>query len=61
MTPHLPAYPTPRGSLRVWCAYCVRWHIHGSGYGHRVAHCWRPDSPYRLSGYQFVPAGEGVG
>jgi hypothetical protein len=23
----------------VWCAYCVDWHFHGRGAGHRIEHC----------------------
>ncbi len=65
--PTLPAYRTADGSqLRVWCDYCPArsnsrrrgcWHYHGcgpefgSGDGHRVAHCWVADSPYRQTGY----------
>ena len=26
-------------SQAVWCKYCQRWHIHGMGDGHRLAHC----------------------
>lgn len=27
-------------TVRVWCPYCRRDHLHGaSGLGHRVAHC----------------------
>ena len=34
-----------------WCRYCRRWHFHGRENGHRVAHCHRPESPYRFDGY----------
>jgi hypothetical protein len=52
--PALPAYPRTDGGdgLQVWCAWCRIWHSH-SGYGHRVAHCFRP-SPYRVNGYVLV-------
>ena len=23
----------------VWCKHCRRWHAHGPGEGHRIAHC----------------------
>jgi hypothetical protein len=39
------------GLLVVQCPHCEREHRHGTGAGHRQAHCTRPDSPYRLSGY----------
>jgi hypothetical protein len=44
----------PRGDLlAVFCKYCNRTHTHGGGThpgdgdGHRVAHCWIDDSPYK--------------
>jgi len=37
--------------LQVWCQYCERWHRHGEDYGHRVAHCDYPASPYKETGY----------
>jgi len=27
--------------LMFFCRYCKRWHFHGMGEGHRVAHCYR--------------------
>jgi hypothetical protein len=38
--PILPAWPRkePLNSV-VWCTHCLRWHLHGYGDGHRVAHC----------------------
>lgn len=66
VTPRLPAFPRSVGGLKVWCVYCDRWHFHGTGYGHRNAHCPRPGdvgsenvrpSPYRNTGYTlFDPA-----
>ena len=63
-TPRLPAQKVvvppihrqnrPHGGLQVWCKYCNRNHLHGFGYGHRVAHCPDPDSPYRTTGYILV-------
>jgi hypothetical protein len=45
-----------------WCPFCLRYHYHGTGgepsrkggflnYGHRVAHCQNPESPFKESGY----------
>jgi hypothetical protein len=34
-----------------WCPFCRRRHIHGAVAGHRVAHCIRPDSPFKRGGY----------
>jgi hypothetical protein len=53
MIPHLLAEPYA-GGLRVWCHYCVRFHQHGAGYGHRAAHCRRDDSPYLRTGYVLI-------
>ena len=36
--PVLPAIAVG-GVWKVWCVHCRRWHIHGPGRGHRVAHC----------------------
>lgn len=53
--PELAAYLVDGESgLRVWCAWCLSWHYHGPGYGHRVAHCANSRSPYRQSGYLLV-------
>ncbi len=45
----------PDGALRVWCVHCQRWHYHGKGEGHRIAHCrhhgGNPESPYLQTGY----------
>jgi len=36
----LPAFETADGSQwAVYCSVCKRWHFHGAGAGHRVAHC----------------------
>jgi hypothetical protein len=37
--------------LEFYCTYCRKWHFHGRGDGHRVAHCFKPDSPYKRHGY----------
>lgn len=55
--PLLAAEQDENGALRVWCRYCSTWHRHGRGYGHRVAHCLNPESPYRRTGYILVAEG----
>jgi hypothetical protein len=38
----LSAYELIVGGMkfwRVWCCHCDRWHDHGAGNGHRIAHC----------------------
>lgn len=52
-TPVLLAYPGSSGGWRVWCDWCERWHTHGAGEGHRVAHCACRKSPYADSGYRL--------
>lgn len=61
--PTLPAYDTGR-NLIVWCDHCRHWHAHGrgekggsDGNGHRVAHCYKPHSPYDRWGYILHYAG----
>jgi hypothetical protein len=50
--PILPAYIRDgHGYLSVWCRYCKKFHQHGQGDGHRVAHCLSDASPYRTTGY----------
>ena len=56
--PILPAYQDrskKTGAIRwrVWCRFCGRWHYHGPGEGHRVAHC-NGETPYSVSGYNLV-------
>lgn len=36
--------------VKMFCQYCRKWHLHGWGEGHVVAHCDR-DTPYRKTGY----------
>ncbi|CKH71747.1 Uncharacterised protein [Streptococcus pneumoniae] len=31
--------------------YCRKFHHHGTGEGHRDAHCFEEDSPYIRTGY----------
>src|SRR5262245_956223 len=49
--PIVDAYADREGMLRMWCDYCQKWHFHGQGEGHRVAHCIDDKSPYRKTGY----------
>jgi hypothetical protein len=37
----------------VWCKYCRRWHVHGPGEGHRLAHC-KQRTPYTATGYNLA-------
>lgn len=39
------------GGMMFWCPFCKKWHRHGIGAGHRVAHCTNPNSPYSGTGY----------
>lgn len=43
------------GENHVWCPMCDKYHIHGSGTGHRAAHCKLESSPYKKTGYKLVP------
>lgn len=43
-------------ALRMWCHHCRRWHHHGQGEGHRIAHCHDEASPYSETGYVLVLA-----
>ena len=40
-----------KGNLSTWCQYCRKFHHHGTGEGHRDAHCFVEDSPYIRTGY----------
>ena len=51
--PDLTAYATDDRWL-IWCAFCLRWHVHGAKPGHRVAHCHHCNSPYDGIGYNLV-------
>lgn len=51
--PVLLGFPTSnqgKENLKVWCAYCLKWHYHGSE-GHKVAHCHEKHSTYLDKGY----------
>jgi hypothetical protein len=59
--PVLPAYERRHGGrIRwvVWCQYCLEWHSHGQGEGHREAHC-NEATPYSATGYNLAFAGNG--
>lgn len=51
--PTLDAYAVSKTSWCVWCHWCENWHTHGSGEGHRVAHCACRLSPYQDTGYNL--------
>jgi hypothetical protein len=56
--PTLPAKEVEEEGVRawiVWCRYCERWHAHGPGERHRIAHCQR-QTPYTASGYNLALA-----
>ena len=40
-----------KGSWRFYCPFCLRFHYHGHGEGHRLAHCHTVNSPFNKSGY----------
>jgi hypothetical protein len=43
--------------LKFYCVFCNKWHLHGEGEGHRVAHCHKKTnqtyqkSPFDETGY----------
>lgn len=49
--PVLQAYETT-GGLRAWCPFCVTYHTHGAGDGHRMAHCAK-STPFTQTGYEL--------
>jgi hypothetical protein len=55
--PVLPAYKHPNGiQALVWYQFCQRYHWHGYGAGHRVAHYGSRGGPYMTSGYVLFDA-----
>ena len=48
----LQAYAV-EGQLRCYCPRCRKWHVHGAGLGHRVAHCHN-EPPDGFLGYILV-------
>lgn len=63
--PVLPALRTSDDrQLAIWCKYCRRCHLHGTGGeprgeggGHRVAHCHNGNSDYQHTGYILKEVG----
>lgn len=54
--PVLPAYEEViKGTTRwlVWCKHCQTWHRHGTGEGHREAHCNDSSQPVLEDGIQL--------
>jgi hypothetical protein len=56
--PMLIAFPFKEGMVKVWCPWCVCWHIHtdsrsivGKGLEHRVAHCGTIGENQRCSAF----------
>lgn len=50
--PILFAFETnTKGHLSAWCPYCAKFHNHGAGEGHRIAHCTEEHSPFKQTGY----------
>lgn len=39
------------GMLSAWCPFCKKFHHHGIGEGHRIAHCSNEESPFNQTGY----------
>jgi hypothetical protein len=57
--PLLPGFWDGGTTWLVPCDWCQKFHVHGAGPGHRVAHCERPpNGPYEASGYVLYLAGE---
>lgn len=52
-TPIIKCFPRPgfNGGLMFYCPFCQKWHLHGIGNGHRVAHCTNQESPLKENGY----------
>lgn len=50
--------PDDPSRVRAWCCWCRRFHYHGAGEGHRVAHCGE-GSPFRDGGYLLKLQQEG--
>ena len=60
-TPVLLAYLREDGAgLKVWCPFCRKWHLHGWGFGHRIAHCHESASPFQETGYKLRAATRAV-
>ncbi len=63
MTKLLDGIPILPGNIvgsqvRVWCDFCRKYQFHGwpnpeENISHRVAHCFKDNSPYQRGGYYF--------
>jgi hypothetical protein len=42
------------GQFHVWCPHCRKFHHHGYAEGHRAAHCFDDNSPFRETGYHIA-------
>lgn len=52
-------YIADQDQLGFWCEHCHSVHIHGPASGGlRGPHCFRPDGPYRDTGYALQVVGE---
>jgi len=40
-----------RGAMKFYCPYCRKNHCHGTGEGHRIAHCHNEKSLFERHGY----------
>lgn len=49
----IPRKDFPSG-WKFYCIFCKKYHLHGEGLGHRVAHCFSEKSPYYETGYNLV-------
>lgn len=60
--PVLGAWVSPSGYCwNVWCCWCRSIHSHAPEPGHRVEHCFEPESPYRDTGYYLELIADGDG
>jgi hypothetical protein len=60
--PHLPlprvsGYVDARGRWRVWCDYCLTWHVHSPIGGPHPPHCKSHRSWFWPDGYVIVVGG----
>lgn len=41
--------------LKVWCPFCLQYHLHGKYEGHREAHCPHElNTPFQKTGYYIA-------
>jgi hypothetical protein len=48
-----------KGIVTIFCPHCMELHTHGTGYGHRQAHCEDPDVDNR-AGYTIVQSFDSI-